>query len=322
MFEEKPASTLSAGSHYTWALEDSDVCIFLIDNYDGIPEGVQVEIDTVKKYGIKALYYFCSETSKEKTPLELSLMGAKFSKSRTVEKFDELSSNSAQALINDIVDIYHYYCIGKLNEYGFNDDTEIQGISLKGTENLTIPTMPKTILKNVDKCKSYILEQVTGQTHHSWPNEPEKTSEIDESVFSNIDVLSLKIGLLLLYTAMGKETYSEILEIIPYLGNDLATTNSVINLIVEYLYTNKSVLLPKNIEIIILQNVLYWLRLDNINIRWCATRIMFALLRNPENKKIINNQLTHLKNFRFSPLFGQQSQIKASFVLKGKRGFL
>lgn len=827
MFEEKPASTLSAGSHYTWALEDSDVCIFLIDNYDGIPEGVQVEIDTVKKYGIKALYYFCSETSKEKTPLELSLMGAKFSKSRTVEKFDELSSNSAQALINDIVDIYHYYCIGKLNEYGFNDDTEIQGISLKGTENLTIPTMPKTILKNVDKCKSYILEQVTGQTYHRWPNEPEKTSEIDEwgaqflsvllngtsikqfnvgmflealkeeqteqhynvvnvrwqaiqeyfsgdvtkcvekleealelardtnqpawvvkdilidlrnqhwnlsninncysesvaqkeltesseelyypvldrineslhekyieglykeqttspytvtmgnnldsygdllasafvvslyngslthilmfhnkvrdflfylssrygdwtfkrdllkievyegkekeikalqdsypeilnnmsaddatsimaycnnhtiqyrkfisqllglgtvgyylsdeqfskyesliiegikewlsdeksivivgssifkclsgichrisqdviveicclfidkhysrwymdmfkflshnvdlnrmsessakelikriisvfenddereqikhapsflcvlrkqnkvlteeldkkvaqylpkyyegdykletteneqqdmpefvqkyvdkirennekqgkngtyfghgvreiaiirsiilsetfdckqeimdsiisataetllvskeslstkldaisllicialnypddfkhnisvyekifeqkenienaehtSVFSNIDVLSLKIGLLLLYTAMGKETYSEILEIIPYLGNDLATINSVINLIVEYLYTNKSVLLPKNIEIIILQNVLYWLRLDNINIRWCATRIMFALLRNPENKKIINNQLTHL----------------------------
>ena len=53
-------------------------------------------------------------------------------------------------------------------------------------------------------------------------------------------------------------------------------------------------MLPKNIEIIILQNVLYWLRLDNINIRWCATRIMFALLRNPENKKIINNQLTHL----------------------------
>lgn len=27
-FESKGASTLSAGSHYTWALEDSDICIF------------------------------------------------------------------------------------------------------------------------------------------------------------------------------------------------------------------------------------------------------------------------------------------------------
>ena len=58
-FEGKGASTLPAGKHYTWALEDSDVCIFLIDNADGIKSGVQTEIDTVKKYNIKALYYFC-----------------------------------------------------------------------------------------------------------------------------------------------------------------------------------------------------------------------------------------------------------------------
>ena len=189
MFEEKTASTLSAGSHYTWALEDSDVCIFLIDNYDGIPDGVQVEIDTVKKYGIKALYYFCTETSKEKTPLEQSLMGAKFSKSRTVEKFDELGSNSAQALINDITDIYHYYCIGKLNEYPFNDTTEVQSIPIIGTENLSIPTMPKTIVKNVDKCKSYILKHVTGQNYYRHPEELEKTSVIDEWGVQFLDVL-------------------------------------------------------------------------------------------------------------------------------------
>ena len=32
LFEGEEASTLSAGNHYTWALEDSDICIFLIDN--------------------------------------------------------------------------------------------------------------------------------------------------------------------------------------------------------------------------------------------------------------------------------------------------
>lgn len=40
-FENKGASTLPAGNHYTWALEDSDICIFLIDNADGIKPGVQ-----------------------------------------------------------------------------------------------------------------------------------------------------------------------------------------------------------------------------------------------------------------------------------------
>ena len=57
-FESKGASTLSAGDHYKFALEDSDICLFLIDNADGIKPGVQVEIDTVKKHNIMALYYF------------------------------------------------------------------------------------------------------------------------------------------------------------------------------------------------------------------------------------------------------------------------
>ena len=69
-FEDEGASTLSASNHYTFALEDSDVCIFLIDNADGIPEGVQAEINVVQKNNIKALYYFCDENKKEKLHLK------------------------------------------------------------------------------------------------------------------------------------------------------------------------------------------------------------------------------------------------------------
>lgn len=85
LFEEEGAASIPAGSHYLYALKDSDVCIFLIDNADGITKGVQAEIDTVKKNGIKALYYFCDETKKEKTTLEQSLQGAQFAKSRRVQ---------------------------------------------------------------------------------------------------------------------------------------------------------------------------------------------------------------------------------------------
>lgn len=76
LFEDEQASTVSAGNHYLFALQDSDVCIFLIDNLDGVPPGVQAEIDHVKKQNIQALYYFCNEKSVEKAPLEQSLIGA------------------------------------------------------------------------------------------------------------------------------------------------------------------------------------------------------------------------------------------------------
>lgn len=99
-FENESASTLSAGSHYTYALEDSDVCIFLIDNADGISKGVQEEIDTVRKKNKMALYYFCDENSAKKTELEKSLEGATNAKSKTVHHFGELSQNSAQALLS------------------------------------------------------------------------------------------------------------------------------------------------------------------------------------------------------------------------------
>mgnify|MGYP000865524729 CR=1 FL=1 len=178
-FEGKGASTLPAGSHYTWALEDSDICIFLIDNADGITSGVQVEIDTVKKHNIQALYYFCDENQKDKTALEQSLMGAHFAKSKTVHSFSELSQDGAQALIDDIVAVYHYYCTGRII-LKQDDSDEIQSVEVAGTEKYQSPTIPKTTLKNVDKCREYILKFVLGYSRGRYPDETEKTSEFDD----------------------------------------------------------------------------------------------------------------------------------------------
>lgn len=179
IFEERDASSLPAGAHYTWALEDSDLCIFLIDNDDGIKPGVQAEIDTVKKYNIKALYYFCDETQKEKTALEQSLMGAHFAKSKTVHSFSELSQDGARALIDDIITVYHYYCTGRIALKSDEAD-EIQSVEVVGTEKYQLPTIPKATLKNVDKCRDYILKFVLGYSRGRYPAETEKTSEFDE----------------------------------------------------------------------------------------------------------------------------------------------
>ncbi|MBD5155888.1 MAG: DUF4062 domain-containing protein [Oscillibacter sp.] len=180
VFEGEGASTLPAGEHYIRALEDSDVCIFLIDNLDGISLGVQAEIDIVQKQGIKALYYFCDENSSEKTALEQSLMGAHNAKSKTVHTFNDLSKDSASALINDIIAIYHYYCKGKIVLKQEDEHEEFQCVNITDIERLQHPTVPKTILKNIDKCKDYILKFTTGQSYPRFPDEVEKSNEIDE----------------------------------------------------------------------------------------------------------------------------------------------
>lgn len=178
-FEGKGASTLPADAHYTLTLEDSDICIFLIDNADGIKPGVQAEIDTVKKHNIKALYYFCDETQKEKTALEQSLMGAHFAKSKTVHSFGELSQDGARALIDDIIAVYHYYCTGRIVLKSYEVD-EVQSVGVAGTEKYQLPTIPKATLKNVDKCRDYILKFVLGYSRGRYPDKIERTSEFDE----------------------------------------------------------------------------------------------------------------------------------------------
>lgn len=178
-FESKGASTLSAGSHYTLALEDSDICIFLIDNADGINPGVQAEINTVKKHNIKAFYYFCDETQKEKTAFEQSMMGAHFAKSKTIHSFSELSQGGAQALIDEIVAIYHFYCKGRLDLNCVEND-EIQAIDVVGTEKYQLPTIPKSTLENVDKCRNYFLKFVLGYSRGRYQDEAKNTSEFDD----------------------------------------------------------------------------------------------------------------------------------------------
>lgn len=203
IFEEEGASTLNAEDHYTFALENSDVCIFLIDNEDGIRPGVQKEIDTVKKRNIKALYYFCYENSQETTALEKGLKGAKFAKSKRIFKFDQLVQNGAQDLINDIVNIYRYYCQGRIVvTAGMEND--MQQINIARMESLKVQIISKTVLENIDKCKCYILKLVTGWDPHHFIDGKEKTSEIDEwceqflsVMFEGKSIKSFNLGLLL-----------------------------------------------------------------------------------------------------------------------------
>ena len=189
LFEDEGAASMSAGAHYVYALEDSDICIFLIDNADGVPPGVQKEIDTVRKNNIKALYYFCDETSKEETAVQQGLKGAQYEKSTTIHKFDDLIQNGSQGLINDIIATYHHYCKGRLIWKSEEESDPLQRIEISGTEPVQLETIPKSVLKSIDKCKDYILQFSVGKHVGKAPDEDEQTSDVDDWCMQFLPIL-------------------------------------------------------------------------------------------------------------------------------------
>ena len=187
IFEKESASSMSAESHYKFALEESDICIFLIDNADGIPKGVQNEIEVVNRKNIKALYYFCDETSKEKTALEKGLMGSKFPKSKTIHKFDDLIQNGAQDLLNEIVLVYRYYCKSHLvDEHMVNVAHTDSTITISNSQS---PIMSKTILESIDKSIDCCLKYALGCSASRFSGEKENSGEIDEWCMQFLPIL-------------------------------------------------------------------------------------------------------------------------------------
>ena len=178
-FEDEGASTISAGDHYKYELKYSDVCVFLIDNADGVRPGVQAEIDLAKQLNKKALFYFCDECSKEKTVLEQGLMGAQFAKSTTVHHFDDLGKNGAEDLIKDIIRIYRFYCAGDMLIQSLTDVDE-HHISNLHDEDAMKYSLPKSVLNNIDKCKKYFLNNVLWKNYFSDDSLIENTSELDD----------------------------------------------------------------------------------------------------------------------------------------------
>lgn len=185
VFETEGASTTSAGQHYTFALVDCDVCIFLIDNDDGVPLGVQKEIDTAKKHGIKSLFYFCDQSSKEETSLQKSLKGADYAKSETIHDFKDLIKRGAFDLINDLVMIYKHYCKGRLTWYEESLTEQTTNISKVELSIYSDSIAQKDVLTNIDRCVKYFTKLILELPY----DEVEKTGKIDQLCVDFLPVL-------------------------------------------------------------------------------------------------------------------------------------
>lgn len=184
VFESEGASSTSAGQHYTYALEDCDVCIFLVDNYDGVPTGVQKEVDTANKHGIKSLFYFCDQNSTEKTPLQKSLRGSQYAKSETIHEFKDLIHSGATDLISDLIMVYKHYCKGRLVWHeGPLEDQSGHALDIELPIYLD-NVAQKSVLLNIDCCIEYFTKLILESSH-----EVKKTGELDRLCAAFLPVL-------------------------------------------------------------------------------------------------------------------------------------
>lgn len=158
-FEDKGASIRTAKDHYTQGLESSDVCIFLIDNKDGVPAGVQAELDTVDKHKIPALYYFCNKNKKKKTQVQLDLQYAHLPKHYTVNSFEEFIETCPSDLIADVLDVFKssgknesITLSSKVNP--LQDENDLDTSHKIVTNNEDISFLTKKMLQN-EECRNY-----------------------------------------------------------------------------------------------------------------------------------------------------------------------
>ncbi|AEF17817.1 hypothetical protein Thexy_1793 [Thermoanaerobacterium xylanolyticum LX-11] len=171
LFEERLASTQTAEQDYLYALDDSDVCIFLIDNADGVTPAVLREIKRAKSHPKKSLYLFCKEKQEEPTQIQKELIGAHGAKYYIVNTFEEFINKGYESLINDISNVYSNYC---KNRYIDPEFTLNQGTNME-IGAIASEALEKRLFEGIKKTKLYLSRQILNEVQ----KEVSETSELD-----------------------------------------------------------------------------------------------------------------------------------------------
>ncbi|MDR1185447.1 MAG: DUF4062 domain-containing protein [Coriobacteriales bacterium] len=172
IFEDAGASTCSAEQQYKFNLREADICVFIITNGEDIPNGVLKEVEEVKRYNIKSMYYFNTEKSKEETPLQKNLTGGGMPRYKEIASLEDMIGVGAKDVINDIVTIYNQYCRGYLV---FPENTDESAEAKLDSSDFTVTAaVDKGILGNIDKCMNVLHQFIFNRGI-----EVKNTSELD-----------------------------------------------------------------------------------------------------------------------------------------------
>ena len=91
-------------------MEDSDLCVFLVDNKDNANEGVLKEQKRARELKKKAIYVFCKENEKEPTQMQSELEHRSGEKHLIIHTFEDFIEKTYMSIMNDVVEIYRKEC--------------------------------------------------------------------------------------------------------------------------------------------------------------------------------------------------------------------
>ena len=106
VFETEPASSEDTKSAYLENVDESHLCIFLVDNADGVPVAVLSEEKRAKDKGLRLLYLFCDETNKESTPMQKEIRNSLSCKYYVVHDFSDIVEKAYDSVMQDLIAIY------------------------------------------------------------------------------------------------------------------------------------------------------------------------------------------------------------------------
>ena len=105
-FESEPAGSQDTVSSYLNYVDEADLCLFLVDNYDGVPEPVLKEEKRAKAKSLRLIYIFCDENEKRPTPMQQEIKTGLTQKYFTVHEFSDVVSKAYESIMQDLISVY------------------------------------------------------------------------------------------------------------------------------------------------------------------------------------------------------------------------
>ena len=158
VFEDDPASSEDTQSAYLEYVDNSNLCIFLIDNEDGVPPAVLSEEKRAKDKHLRLLYLFCDENKKDPTPMQEEIRASLSQKYLVVHEFADIVSKAYNSVMQDVITVY------KKKDEPFSVE-EHESESAEGESfNVETNSLPISILSNYPYVATELTKSIFQKT--------------------------------------------------------------------------------------------------------------------------------------------------------------
>lgn len=135
IYEGNGASSSTARKVYLGNLKRCDLCVVIVNNKDGIGDGVKEEIECAKENEVKIMYIFCNEGNASATDLQKSLKGADKNVCFEEKQFKNIPVLVRNSIIKDMI---LAFCDSNIeNRNVVQNHREIHNVNLKSINGKT-----------------------------------------------------------------------------------------------------------------------------------------------------------------------------------------